>query len=72
MNVHKVITIYNHTEQIINVQPTPEFDGCIEFWFTEIDGKSGASGTLYINKEELPEVIKMMQDMMDHVTKNSK
>ncbi len=58
--------VYNHCEQKVLIQPTPEFDG-IEIYIQEIDG-SKSSGALYINKEELPYIIQKLQEMMEYVT----
>lgn len=60
--------IITHTEQLIGIQPTPEMEDCIEFFFSELDGSSN-SGILYINKEELPVIIKKMQEMMNYLNK---
>lgn len=59
--------IVTDADQLISIQPTPEFDG-IEFFFSEGD-KTYQSGTLYINKEELPLIIERLNDMMNYVTK---
>jgi hypothetical protein len=59
--------IYNNSEQIILIQPTPEFDG-IELFIKETDGNS-YSGALYITKEELPVIVLRLNEMMDYVTK---
>jgi hypothetical protein len=57
--------INNHCEQMISIQPTPEFDG-IELYFSE-DGTSYKTNPLYINKEELPIIVKKLQEMMEYV-----
>ena len=57
--------INNHCEQIITIQPTPGFDG-IELYFSE-DDKSHQTNALYINKEELPVIVKKLQEMMEYV-----
>ena len=57
--------IDNHCEQVIAIQPTPEFDG-IELYFSEAD-KSYQTNPLYINKEELPIIVKKLQEMMEYV-----
>jgi hypothetical protein len=62
------IEIDNNCEQIIMIQPTPEFDG-IELYFSEAD-KTNQTNALYINKEELPIIVKKLQEMMEHVTTN--
>jgi hypothetical protein len=62
----KKIEIATHADQLVGVQPTPEMNGCIEFFFGELDG-TGNSGILYINKEELPEIIKIMTEMMNYL-----
>ena len=61
-------TIDNHCEQVIGIQPTPEIDGCIEFYFEEADGTKN-SGILYIDKDELPIIIQKMQEMMEYTKK---
>ena len=58
--------IYNHCEQIITIQPSPEFDG-IELYFSE-DNKTNQTNPFYINKEELPIIIRLLQEMMEYVT----
>ena len=57
--------VYNHCEQKLLIQPTPALDG-IEIYIQELDGDS--SGALYINEEELPIIIKKLQEMMQYVT----
>jgi hypothetical protein len=57
--------ISNHCEQVITIQPTPEFYG-IELYFSE-DDKSYITNPLYINKEELPIIVKKLQEMMEYV-----
>ena len=57
--------VYNSCEQKILIQPTPAFDG-IEVYLFEADG-SDNSGALYINKQELPIIIKKLQEMMEYV-----
>jgi hypothetical protein len=57
--------VYNSCEQKILIQPTPALDG-IEIYIQELDGDS--SGALYINEEELPIIIKKLQEMMNYVT----
>lgn len=59
--------ILNHCEQVITIQPTPEMDKCIEFYFSEADG-THLTNALYINKDELPVVIEKLQEMMNYVT----
>lgn len=65
MNIHVVTEVYNHTEQKLLIQPTPEFDG-IEVYIKEVDGESNSSGAFYINKEELTVIIKKLQEMMEY------
>lgn len=65
-NIYVTTEVYNHAEQKLLIQPTPEFDG-IEIYSQELDGKD-SSGAFYINKEELPVIIKKLQEMMDYVT----
>lgn len=65
--IWKLNSLNTQSEQTVNVQPTPEFDG-IQMWFTELDG-SEESGMLYILSNELPELIERLQSMMDYVTK---
>lgn len=57
--------IYNHCEQKLLIQPTPEFDG-IEVHIQEV-GVNKESDAFYINKEELAIIIKQLQNMMDYV-----
>lgn len=59
--------ISNHCEQIMVIQPTPEMNGCIEFYFKEVDG-SHQTNALYIDKDELPVLIQKLQEMMEYVT----
>jgi hypothetical protein len=66
----KKIEITTHADQVVSVQPTPEMNGCIEFFFGELDS-TDYSGTLYINKEELPEIIKIMTEMMNYIEEES-
>lgn len=66
----KKIEITTHADQVVSVQPTPEMDGCIEFFFGELDG-TDYSGILYINKEEIPEIIKIMREMIDYLEEES-
>ena len=65
-NIYVTTEVYNHAEQKLLIQPTPEFDG-IEIYSQELDGKD-SSRAFYINKEELPVIIKKLQEMMDYVT----
>jgi hypothetical protein len=58
--------ITTHADQIILVQPAPEFNG-IEMGFKEMDG-THQTNALYINKDELPIIIKKLQEMMEYVT----
>lgn len=58
--------IHNNCEQIITIQPTPNFDG-IELYFSEAD-KTFQTNTLYLSRDEFPAVIKKMQEMMEYVT----
>jgi len=64
-NIHVTTEVYNHAEQKLLIQPTPEFDG-IEIYIQELLNDS--SEAFYINKEELPVIIKKLQEMMDYVT----
>lgn len=59
--------ITNHCDQIIGIQPTPEMDNCVEFFFYK-EGKTGSSEILYISKDELPVVIQKMTEMMNYVS----
>lgn len=62
--------VFNHTDQKLLIQPTPEFDG-IEVYIQEVFlTKEKSTGAFYINKEELPVIINRLQDMMEYV--NSK
>ena len=56
--------VYNHCEQRLLIQPTPSLDG-IEIYIQELDGDS--SGAFYIDKQELPVIIKKLQEMMEYV-----
>lgn len=58
--------IVNHCDQIIGIQPTPEMEDCIEFFFYN-EGETKSSGILYINKDELPVLIQKMNQMMNYV-----
>ncbi len=58
--------IHNHCDQTIILQPTPEFDG-VELYFCEA-AKSHMTNALYIDKDELPVLIKKLQEMMEYVT----
>lgn len=66
-NIYVTTEVYNHAEQKLLIQPTPTFDG-IEIYIQEIEGEPHSSGALYINKEELPVIVKKLQEMMDYVT----
>ena len=59
--------VHNHCEQKLLIQPTPESDG-IEIYIQEsdIDSKK-TSGAFYINKEELPILVKKLQEMLNYV-----
>lgn len=65
INIHVTTEVYNHAEQKLLIQPTPDFDG-IEIYIQELLNDS--SEAFYINKEELPVIIKKLQEMMDYVT----
>ena len=56
--------INNHCDQVIEINPSHEFDS-LELCFSEADGTC-RTNPLYINKEELPIIIKILQDMMDY------
>ena len=58
--------VFNSCEQKLLIQPTPEFNG-IEIYIQEIDNSNG-SGGFYINQEELPIIIKSLQQLMEYVT----
>lgn len=62
------LEITNHCDQKIMMQPTPEIDNCIEFFFSEEDG-THCSEILYINRDELPALIEKLQEMMNYVKK---
>lgn len=55
--------IFTQAEQVIKIQPTPEFDG-IEVYTGEMDCPKGPT---YITMEELPIIIQKLQEMMDYV-----
>ncbi len=57
--------VYNHAEQKILIQPTPEFNG-IEIYTQEVDG-TYCSNAFFIVKEELPVIIDKLQEMMNYV-----
>jgi hypothetical protein len=59
--------ISNYCEQIIVIQPVPEFNG-VELYFKEADG-TNMTNPLYINKDELPIIIEKLQEMMNYVNK---
>lgn len=59
--------VYNHTEQKLLIQPTPEFNG-IEVYIKEAMDES-SSGAFYINIDELPTIIEKLTEMMNYVTK---
>ncbi len=60
--------VYNHADQKLLIQPTPEFDG-IEMYIREAENDKSSSEAFYINKEELPTIIEKLQEMMNYVTK---
>lgn len=62
--------IYNHCEQIMEIQPNDSFDG-IEISIGEVDG-SNKYERFYINDDELPIIIQKLQEMMNYVTKKDK
>ena len=64
-NIHVTTEVYNHAEQKLLIQPTPEFDG-LEIYIQEL--LKDSSEAFYINKDELPVIIKKLQEMMDYVT----
>jgi len=59
--------VYNHAEQKLLIQPTPEFDS-IEVYIQELDN-TNSSGAFYINVDELPIIIEKLTEMMNYVTK---
>jgi hypothetical protein len=59
--------VYNHTEQIMSIEPNEGFDG-IQISVGEVDG-SEKYERFYINDNELPTIIQKLQEMMDYVTK---
>jgi hypothetical protein len=70
MNIWIKTEIYTQAEQKILIQPTPEFDG-ITAHIKELDGSEGL-GEFYITPEELPIIIKKLQEMMEYVTNSAK
>lgn len=56
---------YNHADQKLIIQPTPEMDG-IEIYIQEIDG-SKSSGAFYISQEELPYLTQKLNEMMNYL-----
>lgn len=58
--------IHNHCDQILEIQPNPEFIG-IEIYFSEGD-LSNTTNAYYIDKDELPVILKKLQEMMDYVS----
>ena len=65
--LYKTTELYTDAEQILLVQPTPQFDG-IEMYIKELDGKN-SSGAFYITPEELPHIIDALTEMMNYVKK---
>ena len=66
-NIYITTEIFNHCEQSLSIQPTPEFDGIEIFTTALVSGKH--TEPFYINKEELPIIIDMLQQMMDYTNK---
>ena len=65
-NIWVTTEVYNHAEQKLLIQPTPEFDG-LEIYIQEL--LKDSSEAFYINKDELPVIISKLQEMMDYVNK---
>lgn len=58
--------VFNHADQKLLIQPTPEFDG-IEIYMQDADPtKTKSSEAFYINKEELPVLISKLTEMMNY------